>query len=1133
VLLKVRSRVVGAVDLSTRQLLLAWDRFSRAHPDLAERLKPALKGMWRRAVRLRPDWGVDRYRQHVAAYHAAASTPHANAGVHVDGAEVAARYIAQVMGIPRQGEGTAVPFRAYPPESHKVRAIAFYLPQFHPIPENDEWWGRGFTEWANVTRAVPQFVGHDQPRVPADLGYYDLRLPDVQRQQVELARNYGIGGFCFHYYWFGGTRLLERPLDAYLADPSLDLPFCVSWANENWTRRWDGLDDEILMAQSSDPEDDVRFAASVIEYMRDERYIRVAGAPLLLVYRPSMIRDAKRTVERWRQTFHDAGIGDVFLASAQFDSLDPRPYGFDAAVEFPPHKLGRDLPRYESEAEIVNPEFGGTIHRYRDIVGAARGLDPEPYDLFRGVMPSWDNTARRLGRGTTFHGSTPEAYRDWLAFAGRWALEHPVKGESLVFVNAWNEWAEAAYLEPDRTYGFAYLEATRQALHELDRDGLREPRRVLLIVHDAHRHGAQLNALHIAQTATEVYGARLDIILLGGGDLLEEFRRWGTVHELGSIRDDVEAQDRLLGELRARGVERVLANTVVSARLLRQLHAHGFHVVSLVHELPGLIREYGLESEARDIARLADRVVFASEHVKTAFESLAGEVGPRALVRPQGLYQQPDSWQVSDATRRAARRELRIPEDAEVVLAVGFADLRKGIDLFMRVFAAVRRERPQALFVWLGCEDPEQVEWYTQEAAALHFSDSLRLLPRIPDVTRYYEAASVLLLPSREDPYPSVVLEALSHQVPVVAFEGATGCEDLLRSSGGTLVPYLDVAAMAEATMGLLSDRDRREAMGRRGQSIIREEYDWASYVGFLLGLGGQPPPSVSVIVPNFNHARYLRQRLTSIRDQTYPVKEVIVLDDASTDDSIETLRRLRDELGLPFTLVANEANSGSVFRQWATGVDRSSGDLVWIAESDDFAEPTFLARIVACFDDPAVVMAYSESRQVDRDGVVLAEHYRDYVRDIDPRKWLTSWQRPGSQELADSLSVKNTIPNVSAVLFRRQRLADVLDDEMAWISSFEIAGDWAVYVACLLRGGDIAFVAEPLNNHRRHDEGVTIKSFGRKIVAEIERMQGHVRGRVSVPAESARVAREYIGELEVQFDLKVDGQNARLLTTR
>jgi lipopolysaccharide biosynthesis protein len=351
------------------------------------------------------------------------------------------------------------------PEPLPIRMVAFYLPQFHPIPENDAWWGKGFTEWTNVTKAQPQFLGHYQPHLPGELGFYDLRVPEVLRQQVDLALTYGISAFCFHYYWFAGKRLLDLPLKHLLSDRSLKIDFCLCWANENWTRRWDGLESEVLIAQQHSPEDDLAFFDSLMPAFVDPRYIRIDDRPVLIVYRAGLLPEAAATARRWRQRAIEHGLKGVYLVAARsFEAADPRRLEFDAAVEFPPHQ---SLPRELSgEIEIVNPDYKGRVFDYKGLVDTCATFTEDGFTCFKTVMPSWDNEPRRPGRGYTFIGSEPEAYARWLDAAARITLRRRTE-ERLLFINAWNEWAEGAHLEPDRYYGYGYLHATANILRNL------------------------------------------------------------------------------------------------------------------------------------------------------------------------------------------------------------------------------------------------------------------------------------------------------------------------------------------------------------------------------------------------------------------------------------------------------------------------------------------------------------------------------------------------------------------------------------------------------------------------------------------------------------------------------------------
>jgi lipopolysaccharide biosynthesis protein len=349
-----------------------------------------------------------------------------------------------------------------PPSPAPARVVAFYLPQYHPIPENDAWWGAGFTEWSNVSRAMPQFEGHAQPRLPGELGFYDLRLPTVMQQQVELARQYGVSAFCTYFYWFAGKTLLEGPLRTWLETPSIEFPIALCWANENWSRRWDGRSEDVLMGQAHSSDDDLAFIQYISRYLRDPRYLRIGGKPMLLVYRPGLLPDPAATAARWRQWCRSNDIGEIHLAYVQsFDTVDPASIGFDAAVEFPPNSTR--LPAVTASHRLINPDYKGEILDWREVALKSMTEEDPPYLLHPGVNPGWDNEARRSGRGRTYVHASPRLFSQWARHAIMTARRR-APDDPLVFVNAWNEWAEGAILEPDTRYGYAWLHAIRRAL---------------------------------------------------------------------------------------------------------------------------------------------------------------------------------------------------------------------------------------------------------------------------------------------------------------------------------------------------------------------------------------------------------------------------------------------------------------------------------------------------------------------------------------------------------------------------------------------------------------------------------------------------------------------------------------------
>lgn len=350
-----------------------------------------------------------------------------------------------------------------------LKLMAFYLPQYHPFEENDRFWGKGFTEWTNVTKAQPFYKDHYQPRLPGELGFYDLRIKDVFKRQIELAKQYGIYGFCIHHYFFDGKPVMRVPYNQILNNKDLDIPFCLNWANEPWTARFDGgwIKGDVLIEQKHNKEDDIAFFKDIEPALKDDRYIRIDGRPLLLIYRPGLFPDFRETVERWKGCCLKAGLEELYIAIVEstFEGiLNPHEIGADALVEFPPFTVSHVSILHQMQ--LYDSYFKGSIFSYPEVVKSAIKRGGTDYPLFRGIFPAWDNTARRKDP-KIFQGSTPGQYQEWLEKLIKYTVKNNKPSNRLIFINAWNEWAECAYLEPDRKYGYAYLNATAHALQKL------------------------------------------------------------------------------------------------------------------------------------------------------------------------------------------------------------------------------------------------------------------------------------------------------------------------------------------------------------------------------------------------------------------------------------------------------------------------------------------------------------------------------------------------------------------------------------------------------------------------------------------------------------------------------------------
>jgi hypothetical protein len=376
-----------------------------------------------------------------------------------------ARVSGLVPRLPESANGQSPRIPLDNPAAHRardsVRLIAFYLPQYHPIPENDRWWGEGFTEWRNVVKARPLFPGHGQPQLPTDLGFYDLRLAQSRQEQADLGRRHAIHGFCYYHFWFHGKRLLERPFNEALDTGQPDFPFCLCWANEPWSRRWDGSETDVLQPQSYSAEDDLNHIRWLLRPLTDARAITIDGRPVFLVYQGRQLPDPARTTELWRREAVRAGLKGLYLLAVEtgWDAgWDATQIGFDAKVLFQPQfSLLNSVPRLD----VANPRL--RVYDYEQAWPILANPQPVSYLRYDTVFPGWDNTPRRGEEGWVVHNSTPEAYQQWLRLAIEKTRDRPAD-QRIVFLNAWNEWAEGCHLEPDHRNGREYLEATAEVV---------------------------------------------------------------------------------------------------------------------------------------------------------------------------------------------------------------------------------------------------------------------------------------------------------------------------------------------------------------------------------------------------------------------------------------------------------------------------------------------------------------------------------------------------------------------------------------------------------------------------------------------------------------------------------------------
>ena len=910
----------------------------------------------------------------------------------------------------------------------RIRLIAFFLPQFHPIPENDLWWGKGFTEWTNVTQAEPLFGAHYQPHLPADLGFYDLRLKEARHEQIAMARQYGIDGFCYYYYWFSRTRVLNRPLDDMLSDPEIAMPFCLCWANENWTRKWDGGEHEVLLEQQHLPEDDLDFIKSVVPFLQDPRYIRIEGAPFLIVYRAQDLPNPIRSIEVWREHCEAIGIGRIHVSAVlTFDNEDYSQFGFDSGIQFPPHN--RRCASVNSQIDFYTP-FHGSAVEYSAFAESYLNRTYPDRNVFRTACPSWDHTPRVGYRSFLTLNATPANYEYWLSESiSRTRRDYPGE-ERFVFVNAWNEWAEGCHLEPDQRFGRQFLEATFRAKTGESRKTAFEdvgPPRVFQPLAGAKARLAEVEEeLTLARERFSSLENELDEVRRSyesqiqsreSALMLEQRTNLSLRGSLGEVGERLSHTEQSLSEAQATVIQQHDRIAAQDERIAGQDQLMAEQVETMTRQSNILNWIYGsrlwlLARMIRVVEDLRQRCRKAlSPFLQSPFVGLLESVRVNAVpgdgIEVRGWVHSNassvllveaflDDWYLGPLRYGIARPDI-VEADPSVPLESGYSELIRmsGLQfsgkkrLKIRVYDEAGNKQIYESLITRGQlpESPRQKpdsmdgEPGTPVAfATAEFSDSsARMeLPR--------EISTVIAdFQDRMQREPSILdwtatlhlAEKLHH---------LTVCSPLIDNA--KMLPYLDrsidIVVMPTAAPDRISEArrvadaavvqiDLADNAGETADSAV--ETDWVVDAAPIPSL-----PTASIIIPAYNQALHTERCLEQL-GKTLPKNfsgEVVIVDDASSDETPAILDRWSDQ-DFQIQVLRNPKNSGFV-ASCNRGAAAANGDVLVFLNNDTLPQPGWLHPLLKTLRDESAAGAvsgkllYPDGRLQEAGGVVFSD---------------------------------------------------------------------------------------------------------------------------------------------------------------
>lgn len=944
-----------------------------------------------------------------------------------------------------------------------IDIYAFYLPQFHQIPENDEWWGKGFTEWHNVVRGMPRFRGHFQPRIPADLGFYDLSDGTVIEKQVTMARQGGIDGFGFYYYNFGQKRLLDKPLDSFKENKNLDFGYFLIWANESWSRRWDGSEKELLLEQTYPKNLISNLTNDFSSYFSDHRYKKIDGRHLLVIYRVSELPDPIKFVKSLRASLKKKGFNPLMYMAQTFEDEDYKKYELDGALEFPPHKLSRKLQTITPE-RVYEKSADLRVYSYDEFIACAKA-ELTGDNQIRTCFPSWDNDGRRQGASSVVHGSTPEKFSLWLQFLIDQAKQNP-KAPSLVCINAWNEWGEGAYLEPDRRFGHAYLNAVERIKFPEFKP---KYKKVVLVGHDAFAAGAQRLLLSIGKTLKEVFALEIQFVLLradsGYDGLLQDYKEVAQTHVLNpEVRGDLQM---IAENLYANGYRHVICNTSVSAVAGLTFSPQNWTSILLVHELSGMLEKLKLPPILKQVESSYKKIVAPTEEIAKLFQGITDKNSTQIPVIPQGMYKQ---LRHIDSKKNLTLflSKMGRKEKPKVVVGVGYADYRKGADIFILTCAQMVKLRIDVLFIWQGDWDSQLKSNLQTEIDSLVKDGHLVLVPNNEHIEEVLDIADVFFLSSREDPLPTVAFEAWSFGLPVLAFEQCGGIATLISKNKllGKNAGSVGVTTAVTALKKLFGLVNENNSKNRR--LWVETNCNWPSYVHKLLASLFELP-KIDVAIIGHNHGKYANEAISSILAQSLPPTKIEYFDIASTDKSAIKAAEIARGVANRVKVIELPANNGKLYKTWHQIAKQSNADYIYFLEGDDFVGEYFIERGLAFLDsNPKAGLVFSDVSWVKETGELITASHSEYIINtfgmssveatIDPRKILNS-----------DFLVRNGILTMSSVIFRRTSLLKALETAERSFGKLSFAYDWLLYLTMAKIGYHFLYLSGHSTKHRQH----------------------------------------------------------------